>query len=391
MRDVIIGSLKVGQNVSLKNRYVVRMKKKNLLSVAAIGIVLVSVFSGCLDSVLDSSTTYESHTTKITYTLRYGYTVECNGTGQYTIMYDCDTAEVVQGMVSYHPLYAVQFENITLVNNSFLRWNITADDSATYDLGIEANVVAESFLVSDLTGSQANTISEIAMMYPVVVSKYCMGQSNGSVYLIDPSDRAIQSVAEDVLEAADTTNSLLAAKELFIWLKENTEYKLHSASGAVQPARVTLERKTGDCDDLSFLYLSLCRAIGIPARFIRGYLLSEEPSGLISVTPHAWAEVFVGGGIGNMGWVPVECACDCDEVTVNVHQNFGVENAFHLRLFVDDGSNESLTVSLSGIKTTRYGLERTIDLSSLAEVEDYNSVESKKLVISSDDQRSYQS
>jgi hypothetical protein len=86
----------------------------------------------------------------------------------------------------------------------------------------------------------------------------------------------------------------------------------------------------------------------------------------------------------------VECACECDDVTINVNQNFGVENAFHLRLFVDDGSNESLNVSLSGITYITYGLERTVDLVSINEVEDYAAVESKKLVVTKDNQRSYQ-
>ena len=74
---------------------------------------------------------------------------------------------------------------------------------------------------------------------------------------------------------------------------------------------------------------------------------------------------------------------------MNVNQNFGVENAYHLRLFIDDGSNESMNVSLSGILYS-YGLGRTVDLVSINEVEDYAVVESKKLVVTKDNQRSYQ-
>jgi hypothetical protein len=366
------------------------MKNKNLISILTIVLLLVPIFSGCIDSILDFPTTYEAHPTKISYTIRYGYTATCSGTGTYKVEYDCDTPDVLKGVVSYHPLYAQQFDNITLVNNTFLRWNLSADDEAIYELGIAASVVAESFLVSDLTGADANTVEEIAVMYPDVTAKYLQGQSNGSVFLIDPSDASIATTARSVIDEAESENSFVCAKALFIWLEENTEYKIHKREGGVQSAAVTLQRKTGDCDDLSFLYISLCRSVGIPARFIRGYLLSEEVSGDILATPHAWTEVFVGGSMGNNGWIPVECACDCDDVNVNVNQNFGVENAFHLRLFVDDGSNESLNVSLSGITYVTYGLERTVDLVSINEVEDYVVVESKKLVVSSDNQRSYQ-
>jgi transglutaminase-like putative cysteine protease len=367
------------------------MKNKNLIPILIIVLLLVPIFSGCIDSILDFPTTYEAHPTKVSYTIHYGYTVTCTGSGTYEVNYDCDTPDVLKGVVSYHQLYALEFDNIVLVNNTFLRWNLSADDEATYELGITASVVAESFLVSDLTGVDAKTVQEIAVMYPDITTKYLQEQSNGSVLLIDPTNANIKIIAQNIVDEAETDNSFILAKELFLWLKENTEYKIHKRDGSVQPAAVTLQKKTGDCDDLSFLYISLCRAVGIPARFIRGYLLSEEESGDILATPHAWTEVFVGGSMGNTGWIPVECACDCDDVTVNVSQNFGVENAFHLRLFVDDGSNESLNVSLSGIIYVTYGLERTVDLISINEVEDYTVVESKKLVVTKDNRRSYQS
>ena len=365
------------------------MKNKNLIPILTIVLLLVPIFSGCIDSFLDFPTTYEAHPTKISYTIRYGYNVTCTGTGKYTVTYDCDIPEVLQGIPSYHPLYAQDFEVVTLVNNSFLSWNISGDDETTFELGITATVVAESFLVSDLNGANAVAVQELSTLYPTVSKKYLQMQSNGSALLIDPANANIKTIAQNVVDEAETDNSFILAKELFLWLKENTEYKIHKRDGSVQPAAVTLQKKTGDCDDLSFLYISLCRAVGIPARFIRGYLLSEEESEGIIATPHAWTEVFVGGSMGNDGWIPVECACNCDDAKVNVNQNFGVENAYHLRLFIDDGSNESMNVSLSGILYS-YGLGRTVDLVSINEVEDYTVVESKKLVVTKDNQRSYQ-
>lgn len=366
------------------------MKNKNLIPLLTIVLLIVPIFSGCIDSFLDFPTTYEAHPTKISYTIRYGYNVTCTGTGKYTVTYDCDIPEVLQGIPSYHPLYAQGFKVVPLVNNSFLSWNISGDDETTFELGITATVVAESFLVSDLNGADAVAVQEISTLYSIIANKYLQEQSNGSALLIDPADANIKTIAQNVVDEAETDNSFILAKELFLWLKENTEYKTHKRDGSVQPATVTLQKKTGDCDDLSFLYISLCRAAGVPARFIRGYLLSEEESGdILLATPHAWTEVFVGGSMANTGWIPVECACDCDDVTINVNQNFGVENAFHLRLFVDDGSNESMNVSLSGILFS-YGPGRTVDLQSFNEVEDYTVVESKKLVVTKDNQRSYQ-
>ncbi len=111
---------------------------------------------------------------------------------------------------------------------------------------------------------------------------------------------------------AETNNSFLLAKTLFVWLKENIQYQTHPNDEGVRPAAVTLHNKVGDCDDLSFLYVSLCRVLGIPARFIRGYLLTGYDNGTAIATAHAWVEVFVGGSVGHNGWIPVECACCTD-------------------------------------------------------------------------------
>jgi len=366
------------------------MKNKNLIPILTIVLLLVPIFSGCIDSLLDFPTTYESHPTKISYTIRYGYNVTCTGTGKYEITYDCDIPEVLTGYRSFHPLFPQDFKSVNVFNNDFLRWNISEDNEASFDLGITASVVAESFLISGLNGDDALTVQEVKTSYPTISEMYLQIQSNGSALLIDPTNSNIKLVAQNVVDEAETDNSFLLAKALFLWLKENTEYKTHNNRGSVQPAALTFQKKTGDCDDLSFLYVSLCRAAGVPARFIRGYLLSENDLGGALATPHAWTEVFVGGSMGNEGWMPIECACDCDDVNVNVNQNFGVENAFHLRLFIDDGSNESMNMSLSGISYVAYGSKRTVKLQSFAEVEDYVVLESKKLVVTKDNQRSYQ-
>ena len=129
-----------------------------------------------IDSFLDFPTTYEAHPTKISYTIRYGYNVTCTGTGKYTVTYDCDIPEILQGISSDHPLYAQDFEVVTLVNNSFLSWNISGDDETTFELGISATVVAESFLVSDLNGADAVAVQEISTLYSIIANKYFQEQ-----------------------------------------------------------------------------------------------------------------------------------------------------------------------------------------------------------------------
>jgi hypothetical protein len=118
--------------------------------------------------------------------------------------------------------------------------------------------------------------------------------------------------------------------------------------------------------------------------------LIEEQNGVVDVVAHAWSEVFVGGNIGKDGWIPVECAGTSDNVKAEVNQNYGVENAGHLRLFTDDGSNQSLEVSLSGPKAL-YDPGIDIIMKPFLEVENLEVIELKELHVDGKGNRAYKS
>jgi len=365
------------------------MKKKMIISVFILLLSLVLV-SGCVEEIfVENGTTYQEHPTKISYTISYGYSLKCSGNGDFRLMYDCDTPEVLKGQAALVEVLNDEYEDVTLATfNDMKSWNLSKDSCNDLELGITANVVAESFVISDLTGSNALTIEEIGDNYPSYVSQYCKAQSNDTKTFIDPDNLLIRNKADEIFTKAGTNNSFLVAKEIFSWLKENTEYQIHaSGDNNVQSCDVTFEEKTGDCDDLSFLYISLCRSLNIPARFIRGFLIEENLA-----IAHAWVEVFVGGDVGNNGWIPVECAgtaTGSDKIESEINQNFGLESAGHLRLFVDDGSDESMKVSLSGIK---YIVDSSLTITnpiSFSTVTNYQILEEKELNIK-DGIRSYQ-
>lgn len=365
---------------------------KNTVFAGLILILFILIMSGCLEyfNFDDGSITYTAHPTEVRYTISYGYRINCSGTGKYEIKYDCDKPEALVGTVSSPQLlYLDDYENITVANNNMISWTISGTDDNDYELGVSATVMVESFLVADLNGANTLSIEEINTTCPVLVGQYCQPQSNGTITFIDPNDPDIKENATSILNNADTNNAFIVAKELFIWLKQYTTYQIHIGNNNVQPACVTLHKKTGDCDDLSYLYISLCRAVGIPARFIRGYIVERDDDGASSAVSHAWAEVFVGGNISNNGWIPVECASTAKNWELLVNQNFGVEDASHLRLFVDDGSNESINTSLSAISLIRHSSTIDINADSFAEIDGYMVVESKKLVVDKDSYRTY--
>lgn len=61
--------------------------------------------------------------------------------------------------------------------------------------------------------------------------------------------------------------------------------------------RYVLETGHGDCGQVSLLYISLMRSLGVPARWESGWMLHPGEKNL-----HDWAEVYFEG----VGWVPVD-------------------------------------------------------------------------------------
>jgi len=364
------------------------MKKNTWCLIIAGMLVLVVVLSGC--EVIFPPTTYEPTSTKVRYDISYGYLVNCTGTGRYEITYVCNPPSVLVGTVTYDRLYDHEYETKTLVNNTFILWNVSGTEQQTYELGITAHVITNNYLVPDLNGEDAVTIQVLQEKYPAIERQYTQSQGNETICFINPTNPNITTIARTVVENAGTNNSFLLAQSLFSWLKKNIQYQTHPGEEGVRPAAITLQMGNGDCDDLSFLYISLCRAVDIPARFIRGYLLTVYENGTAITTAHAWTEVFVGGSMGINGWIPVECACCTTSIMTDIQQNFGVETAFHLRLFIDDGSNKSLAYSLSGISYVKYGSNRNIELQPFAEIQNYQELKAQNLVVTSENTRYYE-
>jgi transglutaminase-like putative cysteine protease len=64
------------------------------------------------------------------------------------------------------------------------------------------------------------------------------------------------------------------------------------------------DAKRGNCTDFHAVFIGLCRAKGIPARFEIGFSLpTDKPAGEISGY-HCWADCHVAG----YGWIPVDCS-----------------------------------------------------------------------------------
>jgi transglutaminase-like putative cysteine protease len=124
---------------------------------------------------------------------------------------------------------------------------------------------AQAMLVSDLPDDTLQFLLQ---------SRYC------------PSDKMLD-VAQQI--AGDSAPGYAQVETIRAWIHANIEYR-YGVSNATTDAAETLEQRAGVCRDFSHIGISLCRALGIPARMVVGYLYRLDPMDL-----HAWFEAYIGG------------------------------------------------------------------------------------------------
>lgn len=90
---------------------------------------------------------------------------------------------------------------------------------------------------------------------------------------------------------------LAALHALMAGIHEDVAY-LPGTTDVHTPAATVLEQRSGVCQDHAHLFIACCRAWGIPARYVSGYLHTAAEDGRHLAT-HAWAEALV----EYLGWV----------------------------------------------------------------------------------------
>ncbi|MEY4201171.1 MAG: hypothetical protein RLZZ265_2911 [Verrucomicrobiota bacterium] len=106
-------------------------------------------------------------------------------------------------------------------------------------------------------------------------------------------------LALDVL--GDQQDTWQAALALMRFVHTHLRYETASTNVHTHMKDVLAQRR-GVCQDFAHVLLGLCRAVKIPARYVSGYLATEEAS-----ATHAWMEVL----IPEIGWRALDPTHDC--------------------------------------------------------------------------------
>jgi transglutaminase-like putative cysteine protease len=119
-----------------------------------------------------------------------------------------------------------------------------------------------------------------------------LGQSSYIALADDSAGLAARLLADD-----PQTTALAFLYRAVDHVRSSLEYRLGTTTVNSSVAEV-LAGGSGVCQDFAHVLISLCRNVGLPARYISGYLGGVEHS----TASHAWAEAFV----PPYGWMAVD-------------------------------------------------------------------------------------
>jgi transglutaminase-like putative cysteine protease len=114
---------------------------------------------------------------------------------------------------------------------------------------------------------------------------------------IESNNAQIIDLANELSEGKDTACE--EARAFYDYIGENLIYTFNRADWGAQAA---LGEMGADCTEYASLMIALCRASGIPARYVEGLAVPGEETKDSARTEHAWLEVYFPGS----GWVPMD-------------------------------------------------------------------------------------
>lgn len=88
-----------------------------------------------------------------------------------------------------------------------------------------------------------------------------------------------------------------ALEELTLAISRDFQYD-RAVTNVYSTVDEVLELRAGVCQDFAHLFIAVARAMGVPARYVSGYIHFADASGATTAS-HAWAEAWVPG----KGWI----------------------------------------------------------------------------------------
>jgi len=203
-------------------------------------------------------------------------------------------------------------------------WEKRFEEESSGSVNVEYEVVSKRIVFyGDRDSRIEETPSWARQRY--LKGEHVMDSGNNEIKLIEMNDE-IRELAESIVK--NEGRIYYASELLYNWVVDNIEYKKDTdpyPKGAVN----TLIDRVGDCDDMSALFISLARSLGIACYPVDGYVIKRE--GALPYA-HTWASVIVPSEEGIFDALPVDPA----------FREFGVKSAQKIVIGFDPGSEDYL-------------------------------------------------
>ncbi|SDP14500.1 transglutaminase-like domain-containing protein [Desulforhopalus singaporensis] len=119
---------------------------------------------------------------------------------------------------------------------------------------------------------------------------------------LGPVDGAVKLLADQIVSGRTTVYA--KAKAIYDWICENMYRDPDTRGCGTGDVCALIAAPGGKCTDIHSVFVSLCRAAGVPAREVFGIRQGKIDIQDITGWQHCWAEFYLPG----YGWVPVDPA-----------------------------------------------------------------------------------
>jgi hypothetical protein len=229
----------------------------------------------------------------------------------------------------------------------FHRQNVAGDEFVTATMTVEVELSKiRCFIYPDKAGTLDDIPAEIKGRYLADETKYAVNDA----YMKETARKVVGS----------EKNCYWVARKLFEHVTQRMHYEL---TGGWNVAPTVLKRGSGSCSEYSFVYIALCRAAGLPARYVGSVVIRGDDASTDNGLFHRWPEVFLPG----YGWVPVDpSACSGPKTPAEKLAAFGYRRGRYLITTQSGGGSEHLQWNYNSnalwqskgpvkVETERYG------------------------------------
>ena len=109
---------------------------------------------------------------------------------------------------------------------------------------------------------------------------------------IESREKRIAAIGKDLLAETDDQPAWDQVEAIYSWVRENVRYKFDEQ---IHTCLEALDSGHGDCEELSSLFIAICRSRGIPAR-------------AVWVPGHTYPEFYLEDATGKGHWFPCQVA-----------------------------------------------------------------------------------